>query len=84
MRWCRLIAGLILLAFATTVSAQIIPAGFGDFANRKAVQVVRKTPTGNKILTINMVNVLEKGKTEEDVTLEPDDLVMVPQRGINF
>ena len=58
--------------------------GFGDFANRKAVQVVRKTPTGNKILTINMVNVLEKGKTEEDVTLEPDDLVMVPQRGINF
>src|SRR5688572_16876937 len=37
--------------------------GFGDFANRKAVQVVRKTPTGNKTFKVNMENVLEKGKS---------------------
>lgn len=58
--------------------------GFGDFANRKAVQVVRKTDSGNKTMTVNMVNVLEKGKTEEDITLEPEDFIIVPQRAINF
>jgi len=58
--------------------------GFGDFANRKSVQIVRKTPTGNRTFRVNMENVLEKGKTEEDVTLEPEDFIIVPQRAINF
>jgi polysaccharide export outer membrane protein len=58
--------------------------GFGDFANRKAVQVVRKTPTGNQTFKVNMENVLEKGKTEEDITLQPEDFIIVPQRAINF
>ena len=57
--------------------------GFGDFANRKKVQVIRKTPTGNKTFTVNMENVL-KGRTDEDVTLEPEDFVIVPQRAFNF
>lgn len=58
--------------------------GFGDFANRKKVQVVRKTGTGNKTFIVNMENVLEKGRTEEDVTLEPEDFIIVPQRAFNF
>jgi polysaccharide export outer membrane protein len=58
--------------------------GFGDFANRKNVQVVRKTETGNKTFNVNMENVLEKGKTEEDITLEPEDFIIVPQRAFNF
>jgi len=58
--------------------------GFGDFANRKKVQVVRKTDSGNKTFVVNMENVLEKGKTEEDVTLEPEDFVIVPQRSVNW
>lgn len=58
--------------------------GFGDFANRKKVQIVRKTDSGNKTFVVNMENVLEKGKTEEDVTLEPEDFVIVPQRAVNW
>lgn len=58
--------------------------GFGDFANRKAVQVVRKTPEGNKTFKVNMEHVLEKGMTESDVVLEPEDFIIVPQRAINF
>jgi protein involved in polysaccharide export with SLBB domain len=58
--------------------------GFGDFANRRAVQVIRKTESGNKTLTVNLVNVLEKAKTEEDITLEPEDFIIVPQRAINW
>jgi protein involved in polysaccharide export with SLBB domain len=58
--------------------------GFGDFANRRKVQVVRKTGAGNKTFIVNMENVLEKGKTDEDVTLEPEDFIIVPQRSFNF
>jgi polysaccharide export outer membrane protein len=58
--------------------------GFGDFANRKAVQIVRKTPAGNRTFKVNMENVLEKGRIEEDITLEPEDFIIVPQRAINF
>jgi protein involved in polysaccharide export with SLBB domain len=58
--------------------------GFGDFANRRAVQVVRKSAAGNKTLKVNMENVLEKGKIDEDIVLEPEDFVIVPQRAINL
>ena len=58
--------------------------GFGDFADKKNVKVVRKTPTGNVTFKVNMVDVLEKGKSESDVTLEPEDFVIVPQRAINW
>jgi polysaccharide export outer membrane protein len=68
----------------TASKAIVRVGGFGDFANRKKVQVVRKTDTGNKTFVVNMENVLEKGKTEEDITLEPEDLIIVPQRAFNF
>ncbi len=58
--------------------------GFGDFADKKNVKVVRKTPTGNVTFKINMVDVLEKGKSESDVTLQPEDFIIVPQRAINW
>jgi len=58
--------------------------GFGDFANPKKVQIIRKTPTGNETIMVNMVNVLKEGMTEQDVTLQPDDFIIVPQSKINF
>lgn len=58
--------------------------GFGDFANPKKVQIIRKTETGNKTFIVNLVNVLKKGMTQEDITLEPDDFIIVPESGINF
>lgn len=68
-----------------TVGKAILRAGgFGDFANKKEVKVVRKTPTGNVTLKVNMVDVLEKGKTELDITLQPEDLIIVPQRAFNL
>lgn len=68
-----------------TVGKAILRAGgFGDFANKKEIKVVRKTATGNVTLTVNMVDVLEKGKTETDITLEPEDLIIVKQRAFNF
>ena len=68
-----------------TASKAILRAGgFGDFANKKEVKVVRKTPGGNVTFKVNMVEVLEKGNTDQDVALEPEDFIIVPQRAVNW
>ena len=61
--------------------------GFSDFANKKKVKVIRGSGadgTGKQTFELNMVEILEKGKTEKDVVLQPDDLIMVPSRLISF
>jgi len=68
----------------TAGKAILRAGGFGDFANKKEVKVVRKNAKGNVTFKVNMVEVLENGKTESDVTLEPEDFVIVPQRAINW
>ena len=68
-----------------TASKAILRAGgFGDFADRKKVRIIRKSDTGTKTIMVNLENVLVKGKTEEDVPLEPEDYILVPQRSWNF
>ena len=68
-----------------TLSKAILRAGgFGDFANRKKVQIIRKTESGNQNILVNMEDVLIKGKTELDVPLEPEDFIIVPLRSINW
>ena len=65
-----------------TVSKAIIRAGgFGDFANKRKVKVTRKN---GKDFTIDLKRVIEEGRTDEDMVLEPDDQIYVPQRLINM
>jgi polysaccharide export outer membrane protein len=65
-----------------TVSKAIIRAGgFGDFANKRKVKVTRKN---GKDFTIDLKRVIEEGRTEEDMVLQPDDQIYVPQRLINM
>jgi protein involved in polysaccharide export with SLBB domain len=65
-----------------TVSKAIIRAGgFGDFANKRKVRLTRKD---GKNFIVDLKRVIEEGHTEEDVVLEPDDQIQVPQRAINF
>jgi protein involved in polysaccharide export with SLBB domain len=65
----------------TAGKAILRAGGFGDFADKKNVKVVRK---GTPPFLLNMVDILEKGKTESDIALEPEDFIIVPQRAINF
>jgi polysaccharide biosynthesis/export protein len=58
--------------------------GFADFANKKKVKVVRASGTGKQSFELNMVDILEKGKTEKDMVLQADDFIIVPSRLINF
>jgi protein involved in polysaccharide export with SLBB domain len=71
-----------------TVSRAILRAGsFTDFADQKNVRVTRGTgvgPNGKKTFTVNVTKVFEKGKTEDDLALQPGDLIFVPERMIRF
>jgi polysaccharide export outer membrane protein len=71
-----------------TVGKAILRAGgFGDFANKKKVQVIRGAtgqPAGKQTFMLNMVEILEKGKTEKDIVLQPDDSIIVPERTFNL
>jgi protein involved in polysaccharide export with SLBB domain len=70
----------------TAGKAILRAGGFGDFANKEKVKVIRAGANGEKKppIEINMVNVFEKGKQDQDVVLEPDDYVVVPQRSIAY
>jgi protein involved in polysaccharide export with SLBB domain len=65
-----------------TVSKAIIRAGgFGDFANKRKVKVTRKD---GKNFVVDLKRVIEEGHTDEDLVLQPDDQINVPQRMINM
>ena len=67
---------------AYTVSKAVIRAGgFGDFANKRKVKLTRKS---GKDVIVDLKRVIEEGHTEEDVVLQPDDQIYVPQRLINM
>lgn len=65
-----------------TVSKAIIRAGgFGDFANKRKVKLTRKD---GRSYIIDLKRVIEEGRTDEDLVLQPDDQINVPQRLINM
>ena len=63
--------------------------GLADFANEKKVKVIR-SPNGadagkpTQTFVLDMQQILDKGKTEKDIVLQPGDLIIVPSRLINF
>jgi len=71
-----------------TLSKAILRAGgFGDYADRKNVRVTRKASAAgaqDQIFTVNVAEILEKGKTESDLRMEAGDLIYVPERLIRF
>jgi protein involved in polysaccharide export with SLBB domain len=65
-----------------TVSKAIIRAGgFGDFADKKKIKLTRKN---GETVTVNLKRVIEDGRTDEDVVVNPDDQIYVPQKLVNF
>lgn len=69
-----------------TVGKVILRAGgFADFANKKKVKLVRTNPDGkNQTFELNMVVIMEDGRTELDMAVQEDDSIIVPARLINF
>jgi protein involved in polysaccharide export with SLBB domain len=71
-----------------TLSKAIMRAGgFSDFADRRNVKVTRKAGPGeadNKTFVVDVALILDKGKIDRDLPLEPGDLVVIPERLIRF
>ena len=69
-----------------TVSKVILRAGgLADFANRRKVKLVRKKGNNQtETFIVDLVEILDKGHIEKDRAIEPDDLIIVPERLINF
>ena len=71
----------------TAGEAILLAGGFLDFANKNKVKVVRggTGPSGgNQTFNLDMTQILDEGKTGEDIVLQPNDLIIVPSRLINF
>jgi hypothetical protein len=60
--------------------------GFTNFADKKKVRLVRGGASGKpgQTFLINIAEIWEKGKTENDLAVEPEDLIYVSTRAVNF
>jgi len=68
-----------------TVSKAILNAGgFSDFSDKKSVRLIRKTVDGRKTFVINVLEIWEKGSLDKDLVVQPDDLIVVPARLVNY
>lgn len=70
-----------------TLSKAILRAGgFLETADKKNVRVTRKKVPGpgEEMMTVNVADILEKGKTEGDMVLQVGDLIFIPERLIRF
>ncbi len=55
-----------------------------QWAKLKEVKVVRQIGADTKTTIVDVDAILNKGEPKKDMVLEPDDLVIVPERGVTF
>jgi protein involved in polysaccharide export with SLBB domain len=71
-----------------TLSKAILRAGgFTDFADKHHVKITRQGGTGEidkETLVVDVGDIFDKGRTENDVVLKPGDLIYIPERMIRF
>jgi protein involved in polysaccharide export with SLBB domain len=71
-----------------TVSKAVLRAGgFTDYADKRNVKVTRKGGTpgaADQTLTVDVGEILEKGKINSDLTLQAGDLIFIPERLVHF
>ena len=68
-----------------TVSKAILSAGgFSDFSDKRNVKLIRKTAEGTKTFEVNVQEIWAKGSLEKDLVVQPNDLIVVPARLMNY
>ena len=68
-----------------TVSKAILQAGgFSDFSDKRNVKLIRKSAEETKTFEINVQEIWEKGRLEKDLLVQPNDLIVVPARLMNY
>ena len=73
---------------AFTLSKAILKAGgFSDFSDKRRVRLVRETgpeKKEKKTFVVNVQEIWDKGKLEQDIEIQPNDLIVVSGRLVNF
>jgi len=68
-----------------TISKAILNAGgFSDFSDKKNVRLIRKIASGKQTLVVNVLEIWGKGNLDKDLAVQPDDLIVVPARLVNY
>ncbi len=71
-----------------TLSKAILRAGgFTRFADKRRVKLIRadkSLPEEQRTVTVNVADILERGRRELDVPVRPDDIIRVEERAIVF
>jgi protein involved in polysaccharide export with SLBB domain len=68
-----------------TVSRAILNAGgFIDFSDKRNVLLMRKTDHGIEKHLINVQDILQKGKLNEDLVVQPGDQITVTERLVKW
>lgn len=68
-----------------TISQAILRAGgFAQFADKKNVRIVRTTPQGEKSILVDVESVMVKGQMQKDIYLRKNDVVIIPEKTVNF
>lgn len=68
-----------------TVSRAILNAGgFSDFSDKRNVRLIRKKGEQTETRTVNVQEVLEKGKLDADLIVQAGDLIVVPERLVKW
>jgi polysaccharide biosynthesis/export protein len=71
-----------------TISKAILRAGgFANFANKSRVVVTRRAEAeglADQRIVIDVADILERGRTKEDIVLKAEDKIYVPDRTFNF
>jgi polysaccharide export outer membrane protein len=68
----------------TLMQAIVEAGGFSDFANKRKVRVIRKTAGAAKPTVVDVTKIINQGRTDLDIALQPGDVILVPVRLINF
>jgi len=68
-----------------TVSRAILSAGgFSDYSDKRNVHLIRRGASGSQTLTVNVQEILQKGRLDRDVAVQPGDLIVVPERLVKW
>ena len=71
----------------TLSKAILLAGGFATFADKKNVKLIRadtSLPESERILKVNVTDILEKGIRDNDPLVSPNDIVRVEERWIVF
>ncbi len=64
--------------YVDVLQALTLAGGLTPFADEKGIQVIRRTPNGDKVFEFNYAQVKKGRKLEQNIVLETDDVVVVP------